>query len=342
MSEKFSFYISGAILYLLCIYIAFRKKLLIQFTFITGLIFLLTMGPVFLDKYLRYHGSFIDIMFNPVSGSSDSLRLFIQWVKAYRENNFYFPFYLILPSKPGNFSTVLGIGSLIMVYIITLHKRIPRCIFLSYSALIILLLCLGQPSSRFYLEPYVWALLLFAYFGNSIKSRIAQLSFAVCIAFQSTLVIASLTPYDYNLLTALFSKNISAFEKKYAYGSDMVSWLDQAVPDKSPILFDHRSHAFTSRSLISTFPIEFFGMDQVDIDLLRLNLIRLNVNKVLTYSDSPNFEMIRTCSNEKFAGPNNFTVSTRNPFNAGLVYQAYIYTIEPNKLIDCVINKNKT
>jgi hypothetical protein len=164
---------------------------------------------------------------------------------------------------------------------------------------------------------------------------------ASSIVFQSVLVIGSLGVYDYNLAKAYLNNDVENFQDRYAYGADLARWLDAEFPDGSPVLYDHRSHAFTSRILVSTFPIEFFGKDGIDIEMLRKNLIRLNVDKLLTYSSSPNFDLLQACSVEKLAGPKKLIISTRNPFNSGLTYDAFVYKIDPNKLIECVIQKSK-
>jgi hypothetical protein len=147
--------------------------------------------------------------------------------------------------------------------------------------------------------------------------------------------------YDINLVISYLNSDVKSFQDRYAYGADLARWMDAEFPDASPVLYDHRSHAFTPRILVSTFPIEFFGADEIDIEILRTNLLRLNVNKLLTYSGSPNFELLQTCSMEKLAGPKEFIVATRNPFNSGLTHQAYVYKIDPNQLIECVIHKNR-
>ena len=341
MSQKFSFYISGLIIFLFSALVAYKKKIFIQFFCVAVLIFLFALAPVFIDKFQRYHGAIIDLILNPVAGSTDSLRLFIQWLKAYRENILPFPLYLIIPSKLGNFSTVLGVGVFIIFACFYIFRQIPKYVALLYLLFIILIVFIGQPSSRFYLEAYIWALLIFAYFGRSIKNTLVLIFAACCIAFQSALVIASLGVYDFNLAKAYLNHNVVNFQDKYAYGADLARWLDAEFPDKGPVLYDHRSHAFTSRVLISTYPIEFFGEDGIDIEILRKNLIRLNVDKLLTYSSSPNFDLLQACSAEKLAGPKKLIISTRNPFNSGLTYNAFVYKINPNQLIECVIQKSK-
>ncbi|MBT8549385.1 DUF1420 family protein [Polynucleobacter paneuropaeus] len=341
MSQKFSFYISGSIIFIFSALIAYKRKIFFQFFSITILILFIIVSPVFIDKFQRYQSNFLDLIFNPVAGSTDSLRLFMQWLKAYRENSLPFPLFLILPSKLGNVSTVLGVGTLIVFACLFIVRHIPKYVVLLYLLFILIIVSIGQPSSRFYVEAYIWALLIFAYFGQSIRNKLVLLLAAISIVFQSLLVIASLGIYDLNLVRAFVTNDVDGFQNRYAYGADLGRWLDTEFPDGSPVLYDHRSHAFTSRVLVSTFPIEFFGADEIDIEILRANLIRFNANKLLTYSGSPNFELLQACSMEKLAGPKEFMISTRNPFNSGLTYQAFVYKIDPNQLIECVIHKNK-
>jgi len=318
-----------------------RHKIFLQLICVASLIFAFTLAPVLVDKFQRYHGNIMDLVFSPVSGSTDSLRLFIQWLKAYRENNLPFPLYLIIPSKPGNVSTVLGVGALILFACFYFFRQIPKPVALLYFLFILILVCTGQPSSRFYVEAYIWAVLIFAYFGRSLQNKFVLLLAAISIVFQSLLIIVSLGIYDLNLARAYANNDIEGFQNRYAYGADLARWLDADFPDGSPVLYDHRSHAYTSRILVSTFPIEFFGEDGIDIEMLRANLIRFKVNKLLTYSGSPNFELLQTCSMEKLAGPKEFIIATRNPFNSDLTYQAFVYKIDPNQLIDCLIHKNR-
>jgi len=341
MSQKFSFYISGLMICIFSAHIAFKGKVFLRFVLLATAVLVLALAPIYIDKFQRYHGNIIDLIFIPVAGSTDSLQLFMQWLKTYRENDLPFPLYLILPSKLGNISTVLGVGTFILFACCYVFRQIPKYVSLLYLLFITVIALVGQPSSRFYLEAYIWALLIFAYFGRSIKNRLVLMLAASSIVFQSVLVIGSLGVYDYNLAKAYLNNDVENFQDRYAYGADLARWLDAEFPDGSPVLYDHRSHAFISRILVSTFPIEYFGKDGIDIEMLRKNLIRLNVDKLLTYSSSPNFDLLQACSVEKLAGPKKLIISTRNPFNSGLTYDAFVYKIDPNKLIECVIQKSK-
>jgi hypothetical protein len=65
-------------------------------------------------------------------------------------------------------------------------------------------------------------------------------------------------------------------------------------------------------------------------------LLRNKVNYVVTTSNSPIFSTLNECNIGIYAGPQKLVKATRNPFNSGEFFDGYIFSIEPQKFIECV------
>lgn len=337
-THKSSFLISLAMLGCLATFSAYRIKHLRSFLLITVVIFVIVFFPAYWDKYQRYHSSLLEFFVSPVGGFSDSLKMFIDWIKNYRENPLSFPLYLLIPSSFGNFTTVFGIGMLVAGYGFFRLPRTMRPIKLMLAFFILVLWGVGQPSSRFYLEPYIWVMLLLASEGKAVQDTQAPLFFKLVLIAQSIAVILVLFIFDWSVLGSFVPDGQHKFLNKYVNGYDMSQWVAKELAPNVPILLDHRSVALYSRITLSTEPILFMSADASNLQMLRQDLLKYDVSYVVTQADSPIYGIISKCSEGVFAGPETFHLATRNPFNSGASYTAYILLIRPTRFVDCIQN----
>lgn len=341
-SHKSSFLISLAVLGCLSTYTAYRLGNMRRFLLWSIVIGLVVFLPVYWDKFQRYQTTPFVFFASPVGGFNDSLSVFLTWVKNYRENQLPFPLYWVLPSSPGNFTTVLGLGVMLAGYGLFQWDRSQRTqitirpLLLLLAAFVGVLWLVGQPSARFYLEPYVWALLLLAMRGMSLAHPLLRRATELALVGQTFLVMVALSFYVWGVISSFAPGGQVAFLTKFVNGYDLHQWIDQQLPADAAILLDHRSKAMTRRVAVSTDPIEFLGQDGVELQQLERALTMHRVQFAVTRHESPVYRLLASCSTHTVAGPETLHLASRNPFNAGGSYQAYIFSIEPSALIRCI------
>ncbi len=339
-TQKSSFLVSSIFISLLSCRIAIRSKLLTPFIFFSALLAVFIFTPVYLDKYLRYETGILSFLLSPPGGIDDSLKAFMIWVSQYRENPLPFPLYIFIPSGPGTLTTVLGAGGLLFIF--GLYRSYSKSKFYVNILCIFALLLwfIGQPSTRFYFEVYVWGLIIILHSSIQFSERETKI-FRLLINLQASLIALVLVIYCGNVLMSFQGNSYISFMKKYSDAYELAGWIESNVPHKEPILYDHRSRALLNNPIFSTDPIEFGGADDIQLKDLEKNLIKSKVTFLATRSDSVIFTTLYDCSDSIFLGPVEFIHKSRNPFNAGVPYSAYIMKIEPSTFFPCVRSKGK-
>ena len=113
INAKFSFILSGAILYTLLFFYAYKKKFLIKM-FILNFCFLIIFYFGFIYwKYLIWGGDIISYIFNPLPIHLEGMQTFYQYLINYKGGILI---YLIIPKNFEQFTDPLGIGVLVFIY----------------------------------------------------------------------------------------------------------------------------------------------------------------------------------------------------------------------------------
>jgi hypothetical protein len=339
-THKASFLISFIILGALSLYRAYRAKQTLPFLLLAILVSIFIFFPIYIDKYQRYHSSILEFFVSPVGGLNQSHLNFIHYLRVYRENSLPFPLYLLFPSSLGNLTTIFGIGALISAIGLVILKKEYRFIQIVLAAYIGLLWIVGQASTRFYLEPYIWTLLLFSVaYSNLPNFRIIRLM-KIVLFIQSTLVIGVLCLFIFGVMRSFTLEGREAFLRKNVDGYTLYKWVNTRVPYGEAILLDHRSSALylKERNVISADSLTHSKHDIQNLTILQKALLKYNVKYLVTRIDSPNFEVLSRCSNDVYAGPEILTSASKNPFNAGGTYQAEILVFDTVTLIKCMSN----
>jgi hypothetical protein len=109
--------------------------------------------------------SFYDILL-PVPHNFPGYQSYISYLRGYSESNYMFPLSLVIPNGIGNITTILGVNLFLLIYLFY------KCI-IPYNKLLILItlylifcIILGQRSSRFYLEIFLFISIYIYHFGN--------------------------------------------------------------------------------------------------------------------------------------------------------------------------------
>ena len=200
-----------------------------------------------------------------------------------------------------------------------------------------MLFLLSMPASRFFLEPYIWLLILL---GNSsiIINQIIKNYLLVLVRVQSIAVIIALLPISIYTTAELIGLGFSDYKFKYIYGYNLQQWYSKKLPLKASVLLDHRSVSLADRNAI-TFEVHEYGKyDLKEYQTLLSQLEKYQVEYVVTVNRSSSFRDIEICSEQLIFGPEKFIFATRNPFNSGIEY-GYIFKITPQNFISCLMKQ---
>lgn len=336
-THKFSFLISY--FFIVSFLLWNSRKSVVEFSYLVFAIFFVSLfiiTPAYLDKYLRYGSTLFEFFLSPLSGSDPGLVYFVDSVRGFKESSFPFPFYLLVPSSLGAISTVLGVGILFAATpYLSLNSISLRFPLLLIAINVCLLAFFGMPSSRFFLEPYIWLLIIFGTTSLSFSASITKY-LNLIVRLQALLVMIALIPMAFFSAAETVGIGVENYKNRYIFGHNLQRWYSEKLPPNASILLDHRSVSLADREAL-TFEVHEYGKhDLPQYRLLLSQLIKYNVSYVVTTDRSSNFNDIRLCSQSRLEGPKNFLYATRNPFNSGSE-NGYIFSMEPESFISCLI-----
>jgi hypothetical protein len=202
----------------------------------------------------------------------------------------------------------------------------------------------GQRTSRFYLEIYLFIILLCITIFQNIKNVSFFKVLRILIYLQSifTFILLSFS------ILILFPGSIN-YEwnkkvlSKYANGYNLYNWVNSKLPSNSKIITNHRSTFLSSNVVFFldfVYFVDFKNTHEKDYWLLKLK--QQNPNFILFYGKTNNFSYgmynFKNCTEGLYASIKNIGFhETRNPFNREKeTYNAYIYKFNSKKLTDCV------
>ena len=326
MSCKYSFLLSGSTVIVTGLIAAYKFKKLGIAALIAMLGVLVFLLPLCLQKYFFYGDPLSPLLEKYLAQSQVSVISFADFLKNYRDSSVMFPFSLILPDSPGTISTILGVGC----FIIFAASRVR-----GYS--IVFLICamiaaiatffLGQVTSRFYLEPYLWIIAavvstpMLKVNSLFLKLILVQL---FCVAIMASVGAVILFP---GALTASLRHKVM-YKCAYQYGES--NWLDETLPKDAVILSDLRSKALLPRKFVSSekFYYSLNTNDTVALEKEKLLIKQSGVNTWVTFDNNTNpFPYFAAYFPRLIAKSQTFRNAVRNPWNATTSGQIVVYGI---------------
>jgi len=332
---KLNFRISGFIVGIVGIVFMARNGLALQALVIGAVLGALVMVPEPLWKIAHFGGTFADGLLKPFPGKWPGYQAFENFARQWRDSDMPFPFSLFLTLSPGLITTTLGVG--IFLGLGLRPGRDIYCWSTIVAALLVAVLgsILGQTNARSYLEPFTWilmALTMQKHYPTLITNRVA----ASVIKIQ-TVAVGCLVLFG---VFALFPGSLASSWReqimdKSANGYSVMRWADTVLPKDAVLLSDHASLALSPRATLSTDWIH-----HVDIKGTGSTpyLERIKTAKVtyMLVKGEPAESPLRGCFGKVNFGPFVGHNATRNPFNKGAPYNAWIVKFESEKLPDCV------
>jgi len=298
--------------------------------------------PNFIWKQHIFNYPFYNFIFNPLPMNIPGYLSKLNDINNY--DSIGFPISLFIPFSFSNLTTFLGFGCFYLYFL--LIKKFPNKKLFLFNIIFFLVTMssFGQKTSRFYLEIYLFIILLCITIFHAIKNDYFFKILKILIYLQSIFVFFLLA---YSFLI-LFPGSISKeWNKKvlssYANGYNLYNWSNSTLPLNSKIITNHRSTYFSNNVVFFLdfiYFIDFNNTYQKNYWLLKLK--EQKPNFILFYGKNNNFSYsvynFKNCTEEIYAVKKDVGFhETRNPFNKDKeTYTAYIYKFNSDKLPDCV------
>ena len=251
-------------------------------------------------------------------------------LKNYNDNNFFFPFGLIIPISFGKFSTILGFQFLILFLIKKFNKENIE-IFIIAIISSIFLYFMAQPIGRIFHEIILF-LSLNIIFAKKYKFNIDSINRFVAINVMvvflvSILGVFSLSP---SLINNYYRKEIMSINAQYYKAAD---WVNKTIPSESIILTDIRSTV-----LLNAKTIQIPSTDQLDDITNYYNFLKkLKINYIVIVNfDSKIDYFFKECNLEFVNQSPKFVTEKRNFFNRNEQYSVTIFKLKNATLKNCI------
>ena len=339
---KISFIVSFCLIILNYLFLI-KKILNFHKTFlISSILIIYLILPSLIWKQELYNFSFINFLLNPLPTNIPGFNEFYEYGKNYDSKGF--PISLFIPLSFSSLNIFLGFGCIIIFFLIKEKFNNKKLFLFNIIFYILILSYFGQKSPRFYLDIYLFSILIFILiFRKIIKNKFYKL-FRSIIYLQSIFTFILLLYAVINFFPASLTENINKkILSKSANGYDLFNWVNQVLPLNSKIITNHRSTYLSLNNTLFldfTFFINFEDESKRNYWLLKLKeekpefilfYDRENINNYSNYN-------FRNCLDELYASRINVGFhATRNPFNkSSEYYNGYIYKFNYSKLPHCV------
>ncbi len=322
---KYSFLLSSFSLLLLFALKGAGRLPVLKALFILVSLTAIFLGPPLFFK-MNYLGDPASPLFEWIKNNPDPVILKLhRYIKNYHDQEFYFPLGILVSISPGKISTILGITSIVFLFLPALFNSFKEEV-ISIIVLISLILIGGQVSSRFFMEPLLWTIPLFTTaFGKEPRFKF----FTLLSGIQSVVILVSLGAGLFTLLPSIFTnESRKAVLIKSANGYAESIWIDQVLPKTARIATTSRSRAFLPRPYLPWEYLIFTSLDDSkEAEALRL---KMTLEYKTEYLILPfhGFEKFKKLYAGKLVfGPKKFPLATRNYFNR-YEYEMAIYKVK--------------
>lgn len=334
---KFNYLLGGGVVGLLALW-QMAKLRLLGFALGIGLVAAsFIIAPPIVWKAAVFNASWVAALINPLPGHLPGTDAFLAVAKGASDmaSPLPFPWLMLIPTSLGSFSTLLGMGWLVLIGLRPGRDPWLWTGIAAASFMVIAGAILAPPSSRMYLEPYYWFLtILVLQPTQSTPSHLGLVGWVVrgqafVVAVVCWLGVVSLLP---GALTTAWRTDVM---KRAANGYEIMMWADTVLPKNAVVLNERRSMALLPRDGVS-YDWSNFVDTTADESLLYLSRLKVRgVSHMLLVGPINKNMPISNCFGKVFAGPGVGHLATRNPFNQGANYEVWIVEFDSTRLPGC-------
>jgi hypothetical protein len=343
---KLNYLLSGGVVGLITLILMFRMKLIWQ-SIVVGLsAALIIIVPVMVLKSELYGSGYFEALLSPLAGSSPELDLFENSLRGGRDSYIMFPFSLIIPSGIGTITTIIGIGVIFVLFLKPNHDKWLILAVMASIAVFVVTAVLGPKSSRSYLEPYFWILIVISLQNKNEMYAKYKKYLKPFVLMQSVAVIGMV----WFGVATMFPGAISVSWRddvmsRTANGYGLMKWVDDTLPLDAILLNGHRSMALAPRKAVSLDWLNYVEVGKNDASFYLERIKEHKTTHLLTFGETINqireSNVFSGCLGDKVYGPYHGIVSTRNPFNIRQTENAWLVNFNSDLLPACFSSKFK-
>jgi hypothetical protein len=337
---KLNYLLSGGVIGLIALILMFRKQLIWQSIAIGIVVALIILAPALMIKSELYGSGYIEALLSPLPGNHPGIDFFEKSIRSGRDSNIIFPFSLIIPAGIGAITTIIGVGLFSIIFIKPNHNQWLILVVMASIVVFAVTVALGPTSSRSYLEPYLWCLIAISLqkenrLYEKLKKYIRPvvLTQSVAVIFLCWYGVVTLFP---GAISASWRNDVMS---STANGYTLMKWVDSTLPHDAVLLTAHRSMALVPRKAVSLDWFQSIEVGKTNASLYLDRIKEQNVTHLLvigeTIKQSREYMAFSNCLDDKVNGPGHGFIATRNPFNTGSSYNAWIVQMNSEKLPGC-------
>ena len=332
MACKYTFLLTGSIVLGAGLVAAHRSGRLGWALGIALAVYLVFVFPGHWQKYLFY-GDPISPFLERFRAQGDVIitRFASDMQVHYEGSPLLFPVKLIVPDSLGVITQSLGLGVLLIFWVIKdIRYAGPARVFLICAFLAFLtIVAVGQPQHRFFLEPYYWVIAAAATvswrpgLGYFFRLMVCQMLMMAVIAGWGAMLLFP------GALTTSMRHNVM---HQAAVGYSYMQWLDEKLPPDAVVLLPELGlPALMPRPFFSTWRIKYYDInDPGEAQKVRAMIASYKVNTLVAFlpKDTDLVEILAPYLGERLAGPQEFILKPRNPWNNVMVVQIVAFRLK--------------
>jgi hypothetical protein len=338
---KFNYILGGGIVGIMAVVVMAKQGYLKPAFYLGLLVGAAVLLPPIAFKAIAFDTNYVDALISPLPGSLPGTQEMVEFSQfnADVKSKLFFPLSILIPSHFGGYGSVLGIGWLLFAGIRP-GNNFGLWIGVIASAIIVVAnVFLAPPAARMYMEPYFWLLFVLSVQDRQLSGRIVKLVRWPLLA-QSSLAIAAFWFGAVSLFPgALVPSWRTTVMERSANGYEIMQWVDKVLPDNAVMLNGHRSMALAPREAVSLEWVNFVDMKAPETQYYFDRLIDRKVSYILVIGPINYDTDLAGCYGEVVAGPGIGHLATRNPFNQGAEYEAWVLEFESERLPKCAVGK---
>jgi len=335
---KFNYLLGGGLVCCFAMFTMARRYDLRAALIIFGFMLIFVSLPYYGWKSLAYDSNLIEAVFNPLPGHLPGADSFL--AAAQNRSDFSstlpFPISIFFPTDAGGLTTVIGVGCLVFFFFLRsgFEQQVRAALWL-ILIITVLTMVAAPPSARMYLEPYYWSLFLCTLSversARKISTFVSGLVKLQAVAF----LLACMFGVWAFFPGAITSPLREAIMERAANGYGLMRWADSVLPRDAVLLNGHRSMALSPRSAIDYTWTIYVDPSSPEAKLYLSRIKQAGVTHVLILGAATSLTPMFGCFGKVFAGPGPGRTATRNPFNQGLPFEAWLYEFQSERLPEC-------
>ncbi len=327
---KFSFNLTGGIIWLYTTINFLNKSKNYNLLLVPFFIFIIIYLPFLLWKVSNLGGNILMYVFNPFPLHLPGYENFLNHNKGSQE--IPFPNFLFY-TTPSRITEFLGFTSIFFVILVLNFRQNSKLKFIILLIFIFLVVSnlYASPSARYYLDIILWTAFSFCFLKNLKYKKLIQYLFYPQIIFVFVILFYS----SYIFLPGAFSKeSYLRIKNENAYLYSGMSWVNKNIPKNANVIIINRPISLYKDFAVSG-GFNYFTNSK-ESKFYKKKLKNYEINYLVFFGSQIDLMHMKNCVGKIYKEKKNVGFhATRNPFNKGGSYNAYIFDFDKHKLPDC-------